>query len=41
MVVKPLEKSSNFRLDAGGPCSICGAETCRAYVPAGAAAASA
>ncbi|HYB63328.1 MAG TPA: hypothetical protein VEE86_02770 [Thermoplasmata archaeon] len=38
MVTRPVERSSNFRLDPGGPCAICGAENCRAYVPAGDAA---
>jgi hypothetical protein len=35
MVTKVLAGSASYRLDPVGPCSICGASACPAYVPAG------
>ena len=37
MLVQALPGAASFRLDAGGPCALCGAESCRGYVPAGSA----
>ncbi len=35
MVVVRLQDSANFRLDASGPCQICGEAVCRKFTPTG------
>jgi hypothetical protein len=33
MVVVPIGTTGNYRLEASGPCVICGEGTCRKYAP--------
>jgi hypothetical protein len=36
MVVLPVGSSGNFRLEASGPCALCGESLCRKFTPGGA-----
>jgi len=33
MVVVPIGTSGNYRLEATGPCALCGEGACRAFAP--------